>query len=78
MSGSGLPDLKAKQVVRALKRIGFAKWRQRGSHLTMYRAKDHCALTVPMHLGRSVPTGTLRAIVRAAGISVEEFRELLK
>jgi predicted RNA binding protein YcfA (HicA-like mRNA interferase family) len=50
-----LPDLKAKEVVLALQRAGFAKWRQKGSHLTMFRPDDRRALTVPMHFSKSVP-----------------------
>jgi predicted RNA binding protein YcfA (HicA-like mRNA interferase family) len=78
MSGRRLPNLRAKEVVRALERAGFVKWRQKGSHLTMYRESDRRALTVPMHFAGSVPTGTLRTIIRASGFSVEEFRDLLK
>jgi predicted RNA binding protein YcfA (HicA-like mRNA interferase family) len=73
-----LPDLKAKEVVLALQRAGFAKWRQKGSHLTMFRPDDRRALTVPMHFSKSVPKGTLYTIIRSSGISVDEFRRLLK
>ena len=44
----------------------------------MYRESDRRALTVPMHFAGSVPTGTLRTIIRASGFSVQEFRDLLK
>ena len=47
-----------------LEKAGFVKWRQKGSHLTMYRARDHRALTVPIHL---------LTIIRNAGLSVEGF-----
>ena len=73
-----LPDLTAKEVVRALERAGFAKWRQKGSHLTMFRPNDRRALTVPMHFSKSVSTGTLYTIIRSSGMSVDEFRRLLK
>jgi len=73
-----LPDLKAKEVVRALERAGFATWRQKGSHLTMFRQSDRRALTVPMHFSKSVPKGTLYRVIHSSGMSVDEFRRLLK
>lgn len=78
MSASKLPAVRATDVIRVLKRLGFEAWRQRGSHLTMYRAKDRRALTVPMHFAKDVPRGTLRTIIRESGLSVGEFVKLLK
>ena len=78
MAGSKLPAARAKEVVRALEKAGFTQWRQKGSHLTMYRAADQRVLTVPMHFSKTVPRGTLRTIIRSAGLSVEEFVRLLK
>ena len=43
-----------------LERAGFVKWGQKGSHLTLYRASDRRALTVPIHFAKTVPKGTLR------------------
>jgi predicted RNA binding protein YcfA (HicA-like mRNA interferase family) len=73
MSGKKLPDLDAKQVVRALERAGFEKWRQRGSHLTLFRTHDRRAVTVPIHFARSVPKGTLKAILRSSGLRPEDL-----
>lgn len=72
-----LPRVGSRHLVRALKRAGFEEQRQRGSHLHLRRASDGKRVTVPVHQGRTVPVGTLRAILRDAGISVDEFRELL-
>ena len=72
-----LPSVNARQLIRALERAGFEEQRQRGSHLHLKRASDGKRVTVPVHKGRSVPTGTLRAILRDADISVETFLELL-
>jgi predicted RNA binding protein YcfA (HicA-like mRNA interferase family) len=72
-----LPQVTCRQLIRALKRAGFIEQRQRGSHLHMRRESDNRRVTVPVHKGRTVPTGTLRAILRDADISVGEFRELL-
>jgi predicted RNA binding protein YcfA (HicA-like mRNA interferase family) len=62
-------------LIRALQRAGFVEQRQRGSHLR--RESDGKRVTVPVHKGRVVPIGTLRAILRDASISIDEFRELL-
>ena len=71
-----LPRVGSRELVRALARAGFEEQRQRGSHLHMRRA-DGMRVTVPVHPGRTVPVGTLRAILRDAGITVDEFLELL-
>jgi predicted RNA binding protein YcfA (HicA-like mRNA interferase family) len=72
-----LPRVGCRQLVRALKRAGFEEQRQRGSHLHLRRASDGRRVTVPVHQGRTVPVGTLRAILRDADISVDGFHELL-
>jgi predicted RNA binding protein YcfA (HicA-like mRNA interferase family) len=72
-----LPQVKGRQLVQALKRAGFEEQRQRGSHLHMRRVSDGKRATVPIHEGRAVPPGTLRAILRDADISVDELLELL-
>ena len=73
-----LPALRARDVVRALERAGFVKWRQKGSHLTLYRETDHRALTVPIHFSKTVPKGTLHAIIKQAGLTTEGFLYLLR
>ena len=72
-----LPRVDCRQLVRALKRAGFEEQRQRGSHLHLRRVSDGKRVTVPVHQGRTVPVGTLRAILRDADISVDEFLGLL-
>ncbi len=68
-----LPALRAREVVKIPEKAGFVKWRQKGSHLTMHRESDRRALTVPIHFSRTVPKGTLRAIIKQAGLTHEEF-----
>ena len=72
-----LPRVGCRQLVRTLKRAGFEEQRQRDSHLHLRRASDGKRVTVPVHQGRTVPVGTLRAILRDADISVDEFHKLL-
>jgi len=66
-----------RELLRVLQRAGFEQQRQRGSHLTLRRPSDGRRVTVPVHEGRTVPAGTLRAILRDADLSVEEFLRLL-
>jgi predicted RNA binding protein YcfA (HicA-like mRNA interferase family) len=70
----GLPVVSGKRTVQALKRVGFVVDRVVGSHHVLTLPNDlKRTVTVPVHGGRDLKTGTLRAILRQAGISVEEF-----
>ncbi len=71
-----LPALRPREVVKILEKAGFTRWRQRGSHLTLYRASDGRVLTVPLHFSKTVPKGTLHAIIKQAGLTNEEFMNL--
>ncbi|MGQ9585604.1 MAG: type II toxin-antitoxin system HicA family toxin [Anaerolineae bacterium] len=73
-----LPRIDCRELVQVLERAGFVKKRQKGSHLHMWREADTRRVTVPVHKGRNVPLGTLRAILRDAEISSEEFLKLLQ
>ena len=64
-----LPSVSGAKVAGALERLGFVRQRQKGSHLVMRRGGDVCV--VPMH--REVDQGTLRGVLRQAGVSPEEF-----
>lgn len=70
-----LTPLPARRVTRALEKLGFAFQRQRGSHAS-YTHPDGRIVTVPMHPTREVARGTLREIIRVAGVSVDEFMGL--
>jgi len=73
---SGLPVVSGREVVAALMKIGYVLDRQRGSHMILrQQAAPHRRSTVPDH--KEVAKGTLRAIIRQAGLTVDEFRELL-
>lgn len=71
--------LTAKEVIRALERGGWQQTRQSGSHVRLYHPKKPAnSVTVSVHQGSEIPAGTLRAILRSAGLSQAEFKELLK
>lgn len=68
-----LRGLRYREIVRRLKGLGFAFYRQAaGSHEIWFNATTNRYTTVPNHPG-DMPEGTLRAILRQAGIDVEVF-----
>lgn len=69
-----LPVLKPKQVIRALERTGFYVHHTTGSHYIL--KKDNLRVTVAYH-NRDLKPGTLAAIIKAAGLTVEDFLDLL-
>ena len=78
MAGGRLPIVSGSRVVRALTRAGFIVDRIVGSHHVLVPSADPTrTVTVPVHSGRDLKPGTLRAIIRQAGFTVEEFGELL-
>jgi predicted RNA binding protein YcfA (HicA-like mRNA interferase family) len=73
---SRLPRVSGRKVVHALSKIGYEKDRQRGSHIVLREIEaPHRRLVVPDH--DEISKGTLRAIITQAGLTVEEFIELL-
>jgi len=74
---SDLPSLKPIDVIRKLRKAGFIFDRHaKGSHEIWYNPQTHRRTVVPNHPGKDVPKGTLRAIIRQAGLTVDEFIKL--
>jgi len=72
---SKLPIISGQDCVKALGKAGFYLKRQHGSHLILRRDEPFCQVVVPNH--KTLDRGTLRAIIKQAGLSVEEFLSLL-
>ncbi len=73
---SHLPQVSGKQVVSALLKIGYEVDRQKGSHIILRQKEPpHRRIVVPEH--KEIAKGTLRAIIREAGLTVEEFKKLV-
>ena len=72
---SKLPRLSGRDCVKALAKTGFYQKRQHGSHIILRRDNPFAQLIVPDH--KELDRGTLRAILRQANLSVEEFNALL-
>ena len=71
-----LPVIKPKQVVAVLEKAGFEVRRQTGSHVIMSKAGIRHPVSIPQH-PVDLPKGTLRAIIRQAGLTIDEFLGLL-
>jgi len=73
---SGLPRISGREAVAALGKRGFHFKRQHGSHVVLRRDDPFAQLVIPDH--KELDRGTLRAIIRQAGLTPEEFIELLR
>lgn len=71
-----LPVISGRQAVTAFRRAGFEVKRQRGSHIIMTKAGFSETLSVPDH--RELKPGTLRALIRKAGLTTDQFEHLLR
>jgi len=71
----GLPVISGREAARAFEKAGFQFHHQKGSHMLYYRPSDGRHLSIPDH--RELDRGTLRGLIRGAGITVDEFISLL-
>jgi predicted RNA binding protein YcfA (HicA-like mRNA interferase family) len=70
-----LPLLSGPELCKILKKIGYLKDHQTGSHIILRNIHPpHRRLTVPNH--KEIAKGTLRAIIGQAGLTLEEFNNL--
>jgi predicted RNA binding protein YcfA (HicA-like mRNA interferase family) len=70
-----LPVISGKECIAALEIVGFYIKRRESSHVILRRDDPFAQLVVPDH--KVIDRGTLRAIIRQAGLSVPEFLKLL-
>jgi predicted RNA binding protein YcfA (HicA-like mRNA interferase family) len=70
-----LGNISGKEAVKAFQKAGWQPIGQVGSHLVMVKPGVRVNLSIPQHKELSV--GTLRALIRNAGLTVDEFLKLL-
>ena len=71
-----LPIIKDKKLIKILGKIGFSKHRQGStSHLIMVHS-DGRRTVIPIHPGKDIPKGTLKAILRDIEITNNDFIDL--
>lgn len=71
-----LPAVSGRQAVSVFRKLGYEADRQHGSHLILrHTVPPYRRLTIPDH--KELAKGTLRKLIREAGLTVEEFASLL-
>ncbi len=70
-----LPAVSGKDVVKALSKHGFTVRKGKGDHVVLQSNDRYRNIVVPLH--KELKSGTIRAIIKQAGLSVDEFLNLL-
>lgn len=68
---AALPVMSGRKVVRVFESLGWHVARRRGSHIIMVKDGSIATLSVPDH--KEIARGTLRSLIRTAGITVDQF-----
>lgn len=72
---SKLSGISGKECIKVLEKVGFYQKRRESSHVILRRDKPFAQVVVPDH--QELAKGTLRAIIRDAGLNIEGFLSLL-
>jgi len=64
-----------RELVKALHRIGFIVDHQRGSHIFLHNPEKNLSVIVPNH--KEIRKGTLNSIIKKAGITIDELKNLV-
>ena len=72
-----LPVIKARELFKVLKKLGFYKYHQVGSHIQL-KHSDGRRTTVPYHPSQEIRRGTLKAIIDDLDMTVEQFIKTIK
>lgn len=70
-----LGNISGKEAMKTFQKAGWHKIGQVGSHVVMIKSGVRVNLSIPQHKELSV--GTLRALIRHSGLSVDEFLDLM-
>jgi predicted RNA binding protein YcfA (HicA-like mRNA interferase family) len=72
-----LPVVSGEKTIKALCKAGFTVTRQRGSHVRLKKTTFERTITITVPLHDVLDRGTLKSIIRTAGLSADEFVRLL-
>ncbi len=72
-----LRRVSGREAIRAFERLGFAQVRQRGSHMVLRKNTPEGAIGCVVPLHRELAIGTLRGILKQAGVTPDEFMDKL-
>jgi predicted RNA binding protein YcfA (HicA-like mRNA interferase family) len=68
---ASLPALSGREAVKVFEAFGWEIVRQRGSHIILTKEGEIATLSIPDH--KEIAKGTLRSLIRAANLTVDEF-----
>jgi predicted RNA binding protein YcfA (HicA-like mRNA interferase family) len=71
------PRVTGRDLVRAFRRLGFEVISQSGSHVHLVRPGEALVITIPVHARKTLGVGLLAAILRQAGVSMDDLRDAL-
>ena len=72
-----LPLISGRELCKILRKIGYINDHQTGSHIILRNENaPYRRLTVPNH--KEITKGTLRAVLRQTGLTVDELKDLMK
>lgn len=72
---SSLSPIKARELIKILKKLGFIERRQKGSHLFLSHT-DGRTTVVPVHPSKQIGVGLLRSILHDVELFPEDFKKL--
>jgi len=72
-----ISPLNPTKLTKILQKAGFKIIRQKGSHVIMIDNRK-TRIVIPVHPGKDVKPGLIRAIIKEAGLSRDDFFQLLK
>jgi predicted RNA binding protein YcfA (HicA-like mRNA interferase family) len=72
-----LPRVTGREVLQALRRMGWVTVAQKGSHIQLKHPERSGRVTIPLHAGETIGPGLLRSILAQAGVSGDELRSAL-
>jgi predicted RNA binding protein YcfA (HicA-like mRNA interferase family) len=71
-----LPVVSGRGLAKALVKVGYLHDHQKGSHIILrHQGPPHRRITIPDH--KEIAKGTLKNIIREAGLTIEELLEVL-
>ncbi len=72
-----VPRIRGADAIKAFEKAGFSVLRVKGSHWIMGKDGHYYRLSVPVHAGETVGTGLLGDLIEKAGLTVQQFIDLL-
>ena len=72
-----MPRITADQIIKAIKKLGFEKTRQKGSH-RIFKKAEGIRIVIPFHSGKIIHPKILKTILADCKITIKELKKLIK